>query len=224
MRKYLLVLFGMALVLSEITIRVNAVAGFFLYCTLITGCLLALSKAELDNEGKLMISLTILPIVRIAQLFITFDEAWKAFFVYYMLFFLVVFYSIRFKINPGYTKKWLGLLPIILIIGVLFGLMGYWLFDAVKYYEFIFLIPVLAFSEEVLFRGIIQNLIREEGKTIASIIFPSILYALFGIGFGWFALFLFFASLGIGLIYHYTKNIFLCITISLIMHSFILLF
>ncbi len=224
MRKYLLVLLSLSLLLSEIIIRISPVFGFFLYSSLIAGCLISFSKAEkLEDYSKLAIVLMILPIIRIAELFIGFDFLWRSISVYYVLCFLVTFYTIQFKINPGYTKRRLYLLPLVILAGVTLGFIGN-LFPFEKYSGFLLLLPIIAYSEEVLFRGLIQKLINNSYGGFSSIFFTSLLYSIFSLGYGLpIALFLFFVSLISCLIYHYTKNIFLTIAINLIFHGFILI-
>ena len=222
MKKYLLVLLSLSMFLSEIILRINETAGFFLYGFLIAGCLISLAKAEsLDNYGKLIIVFMILPIIRIAELFIVFEFFWRIFIVYYILLFLVSFYSIKFKINPGYTKEKLYLLPLVILLGVSLGFIGN-LFGFEKYAGLIFLIPLIAYSEEVLFRGLIQNFIEKSYGIFPSIFFTALLYGIFSLSFGFPAvLFLFFTAGIISFIYYFTKNIFLTIAINLILHLFL---
>jgi membrane protease YdiL (CAAX protease family) len=219
MKKYMLILIGACFLLSEIVLKVNPALGFISYSILIGGCLISLAGEEkLGEQGKLMIVLMILPIIRIAELFISFEYFWRSFAVYYILFFLVVFYSLKFKINPGYTKKNLSLLFAVIPAGIILGFGGDALLsDIVKYPGFLFLLPVIAFSEEVLFRGMIQNLAEKSYKGFMPILFTSVLYAIFSLGYGIpVALFLLTVSFITGIIYHNTKNIFLTIILNMI--------
>jgi len=221
MKKFLPILIGLSFLLSEILLKIDATFGFFCYIILITGCLISLSrKEELDVYGKLMFVLLILPMMRIAELFINFSYLWRSFIIYYVLLFLVLIYSGRFKINPGYTKKGLILLPLVIVLGVVLGALGNEVSE--KYSEFILFLPIIVFSEELLFRGMIQNLVKEGYGTKLSIIIPSIVYVIFSLNYNLFTVFfLFIASLVSSIIYHYTKNIFLTITLNLIVHFFI---
>jgi membrane protease YdiL (CAAX protease family) len=164
----------------------------------------------------------ILPIVRISELFIEFNFLIRSFIIYYILGFLAVFYSIKFSINPGYTKKGLVLIPLVIIVGVILGIISN-MFELNKYAELIFLIPIIAFSEELLFRGLIQNIINKEYGFIASIFFSSLLYCIFSL-YSFPLLFIVIAfSLISGIIYHFTKNIYLSIILNLVFHLFILI-
>jgi membrane protease YdiL (CAAX protease family) len=224
MKKYLLVLLGLSFLLSEILFNLNTVLGFISYTLLISGCLIALSRKEnLDDSDKLIVIFMILPIIRIAELFITFSYIWRSALVYSILCFLVLFYSIKFKINPGYTKKWLSLLPLIIVLGIILGVMGNQLLNFNQNALFLFLLPLIAFSEELLFRGLIQNLVGKNVGFFSSIFFTSLLYFIFSLSLGFpIALFFFAVSLVICLVYHSTKNIYLAMALNLIVQLFIL--
>jgi len=223
MRKGLLALIGMALLLSEIILFVKPEFAFISHSILIGGCLIALANEEtLDNSGKLIIIFMILPIIRISELFLNFSFIWNTAIIYFILLFLVTFYSIKFKINPGYKKKFLILIPIVILLGITLGVLGNILFDFEKIPELILILPILVFSEEVLFRGLIQNLIQEEYSGFTAVVFTSLIYGIFSMGFGFPVLwFIFGVSLIISLIYAMTKNIYLTMAFSLIMHIFI---
>lgn len=224
MKKYLLVLLSLSLLLSEIILKINSTAGFVFYCALITGCVIALSKAEsLDNQGKLMIVFMILPTIRIADLVIGFDFLIRSFIVYNLFLFLVVFYCVKLEINPGYTKKKLALLPVMILMGVVFGLLWNNFFFTEKWMGFLFMLPVIVYAEEVLFRGMIQNLIGKEYNGLSAIFFTSLLYWAFSLSYGLaISLFFFVVSLILCLVYQRTKNIFLTMAMSLVVHLFVL--
>lgn len=225
MKKYLLILIGITFLLSEIMLKLNPSIAFMLYSLLIGGCLIALSNEEsLTNHGKLIIIFMILPIVRISELFLNFSFIINSFAVYAILLFLVIFYSVKFKINPGFKSQYLILLPVVIILGIALGSFSNYLFSFTKDVRFIVLLPLIAVSEEILFRGLIQNMIQKEYNQVTSVVFTSLLYGIFGLGFGLpFALFLFACSLIMSLIYSLTKNIYLTITMSLILHLFIII-
>jgi len=223
MRKYLLILLISTIFLSEIILRVNEIAGFIFYISLITGVLISFHKAEsLDDYGKLAVIFTIIPILRIAELFITLEFFWKTLIFYYLLFFLVTFYSIKFKINPGYTKKGLILMPLVIFLAISLGYLGNAFLNLDKYIGLLALLPIIAYSEEVLFRGLIQNLIKKIYSPLTSILSTALLYGIFSLSYSFSAIIFFFiTALIISLVYNYTKNIFLTITINLILHFFL---
>jgi len=225
MRKYLLVLLSLSIFLSEIILRINEIAGFFIYSFLISGCLLSLSRAEsLNNHAKLIIVFMILPIIRIAELFVVFEFFWKVLIIYLILFFLVSFYSIRFKINPGWTKKKLWLLPLVIVFSAILGYVGNVFFNFEGYPELLLLIPLIAYADEVLFRGLIQNYAKKSYGAVSSILFTALLYGIFSMSYGFPAvLFIFLMALTISLIYNFTRNIFLTIAMNMVFHVFLFL-
>jgi membrane protease YdiL (CAAX protease family) len=223
MKKQIIVLLVLALILSEVFLSLNETVGFILYSALVALCLLSLShKPSLDDSSKLIIVLMIVPIVRIIESFITFGFFWKLIISYSILLFLSFYYSVRFKLDHGHKKEKLGFLPLAIILGVALGLLGNFFFSFDKYPWLIYLILLIAYSEEILFRGMIQNLLEKNYKPVFSILIASLLYGVFSLGYGvLFSLFMFSASVVIGLIYARTKNIFLAVGINLILHGFL---
>ncbi len=223
MKKAWLFLLVLVLLLSELVLKINASMGFLLYIGLITGVLLALHKAEsLDNNGKLMVILLILPIIRISEVFLDFSYLWRTLIVYYALLFLACFYCFRFRINPGYTRRNLALLPLVILLGIVLGVLGNFLLDFGKNIGVLALIPAIAFSEEILFRGLIQKLIKTEHSAFFSILLTAIIYSIFSLSFGFPAvLFVFIVSLIISLVYNFTENIFLAIAINMLVQAFV---
>jgi membrane protease YdiL (CAAX protease family) len=221
-KKYIPILMGFSLLLSEIILKINTTFGFFCYAVLITGCLIALESQErLDVYSKLMIVLLILPMARIAELFIHFNYLWRSVIISFALLFFVLIYSIKLRIKPGFTKKKLGFLPLVLIGGVVLGVLGSG-FVSEKYSNFIFILPLIVFAEELFFRGMMQNLTKESYGSKMSIILPSLVYAIFSLNFALPVIIIMFASsLICSIIYHYSKNIFLSVAFSLAVHLFI---
>lgn len=215
MNKTLPLLIGISFLFTELLLKINPLYGFLSYAVVITACLIAISKLEeLDKYGKLAVVLLILPMVRIAELFVSFDYIWRSFIIYYVLLFFVLTYSSKFKINPGYTLKKIWFLPLVLVIGGLLGVLAGAF--SVKNAGFLLILPIIVFVEEVLFRGMIQNLVREGYGAKASILFPSFVYIVFSLNYGViFIGMLFIASLISSVIYHYSKNIFLSMAFGL---------
>jgi membrane protease YdiL (CAAX protease family) len=213
----------LALVFAEILLNLNEIVGFILYISLIALALLSLSQVpSLNDYGQLIIVLMIMPIVRATELLITLDFFWKILISYCILLFLTFYYSTRFKLNHGHRKEKLGLLPLVTVIGLAFGLIGNFLFNLDKY-PWIYFILLIAYSEEILFRGMIQNLLKKVYGINVAILTSALLYGSFSLGHGvLFALFMFSVGIVIGLIYGKTKNIFLAVVLNLVMHYFLL--
>jgi len=219
----IIVLVILALVLTEICLYINKIAGFVLYLLLIALYLLSLSQVKiLNNYGKLIIILMIVPIVRVIELFITLEFFWKVVISYGVLLFLAFFYSVRFKLDHGHIKEKLGLFPFAVVVGVVLGFIGDAYFNFDKLFWLIYLIPFISYSEEILFRGMIQNLLEKNYGIVLSILISALLYGVFSLGYGvLFGVFVLLYGIIIGLIYHNSKNIFLAVTINIIIHYFI---
>ena len=223
MEKRIVLLFVFILVLTEIVLNVNETAGFILYISLIALCLLSLSQINsLNDYGQLIIVFMIMPIIRVIELFIVLEFFWKIIISYSILLFLSFYYSVKFELDHGHRKENLSLLPLAIIIGIALGIIGNYSFGLDKYSWLIYLIPFIAYSEEILFRGMIQNILEKTYGIAVSVLISALLYAIFSLGYGvLFVLFMFFAGIIIGLIYNYTRNIFLAVIINLIMHYFL---
>lgn len=220
MKKHFAVFLILVLILSEILLNVSEVIGFILYGFLVALCLLSLSHTKLLNEyGKLIIVLMIVPIVRIVEMFLSLGFFWEVLISYCILLFLAFYYSVRFRLDHGHKKEKLNLLPLAVIAGGILGLIGSYFFSLEQYKWVIYLIPLIAYSEEILFRGMIQNLVKKGYGTFLSVLIPALLYGIFSLSYSFlFALFMFFAGIVLGVFYNRTKNIFLTITINLILH------
>lgn len=219
----MILLVVLALILSEVFLSVNETVGFILYSVLIASCLLSLSHVQsLREDGKLVIVFMIIPIVRITELFIPFEFFWKVLISYVVLLFLSFYYSVRFELDHGHKKEKLGLLPIAIVLGAALGLLGNYFFSFDKYSWLIYLLPLIAYSEEILFRGMIQNLLEKNYRISSSILITALLYGVFSLGYGiLFSAFMLFAGIIIGLIYSHTKNIILAAIINFIVHYFL---
>ena len=181
------------------------------------------SRAEkLDGAGRIILIFMIFPVIRIAELFLSFSLFWNVLAVYLILLFLSSFYMFKLKIDPGFTKKKLSWIPFVIFISAGVGYLGSLFFEFGKYSELIVLIPLIVYTEEVLFRGLIQNSVQEKYGINKAILFTTILYAIFSLSLG-IPLMLFMVSVSIimSLIYAHTKNIFLTIIMSLIVHVFL---
>ena len=223
LKKTLLFLMIVSLFLSEIVLSVNEIIGFSMYSAIIIGILITLSKSKsIDDYSKLGIFLIILPIIRLTSLFLQFEIFWNTLIIYNLLLFLVTFYTIKFKIDIGYTKKRLSLLVLIIPLGVVLGFIGNMFFNSGGNYWMLFLLPLAAYSEEVLFRGLIQKHIKKIYGGLNSVIFTALLFCIFSLGLSLNVIFLLFAvGLILGVIYYFTENIFLTITLNMILNLFI---
>jgi len=195
--------------------------GFIFLSILITGILFyvyfsvkSISKiSKIDNHYKLLICIMIIPFIRIAELFMDFGFFYEFVIISVMLIFAVFYFSYYFKIKIRYTSDCMFLIPLIILIGELFGFLGYIILDIPEYsnfsYLFLLIIPLISYAQEIYFRGLIQNLIK---KKAYSFLFPGLIYFSVVLIFGFKpALFLVLVFFVFSFVYLKTKNIILTI-------------
>lgn len=220
MKKPIFISLILVFFLAEIMLGINKYIGILIYALVLGLILIDLEEDDfLIQSDKLLIFMMILPIARISEMFVSFNFYWKTIIFYFVIYFLVLFYMRRFKINPGYTKSKLWFIPLSIIIGIYFGYIGNHYFGFEKHPEILFLLPFIVFSEELLFRGMMQNYAKKEYGPNTAIICTSLLFAIFSLSFGLgFAFFIFLANLVICMIYNKTSNIWLTIPINFFMN------
>jgi membrane protease YdiL (CAAX protease family) len=181
------------------------------------------NEIEIDKDEKLLIFLMIIPICRLAELFFNFSFFWNTLIFYLMVISLVIYYAIKLKI-----KSWpfIGNPSYLLIVAFVGGVLSLFA-KQVLHLEFvglIFLIPIIAYAEEIYFRGGFQNLAKDCFGSLA-ILFTALLYAAFCISYGFtFVLIAFFAALVLSTLYHFTKNLYLTFALNIIFHVVVFLF
>lgn len=223
MRKAFFIFLIIAFLFAEIILTFNKLIGVLLYSLLVAVILFDLEEYEhLIHSDKLLVFLAIVPIARIAEFFINFNLFWKTAVFYFAISFLIIYYTRSLKINPGYTTSKLWFFLVSIIIGILLSYMGSLYFDFGKHFELIFLLPFIVFSEEILFRGMIQNYTKKSYGSLFAVIATSVLFAIFSLSFGFkFLYFIFAANLIMCLIYDKTENIWLTIPINLFINLFL---
>jgi membrane protease YdiL (CAAX protease family) len=204
--------------LVELMLNMFFKIGFLLYA-LFVGVVLILMEREgyTNKDERILIFLMIIPITRLAEVFITFDFFWKTLIFYLFIIFLVIYYSVKLQVK---SKPFIGnpiyFIGIALIAGA-GGIVAKYVFHF-EFASLIFLIPIIAYGEEILFRGGIQNLTRESFGPLC-ILFTSFLYATFSMGLGFqFFIIAFGVSLIISTLYYFTKNLYLAFVLNLIFH------
>ncbi len=163
MKKPIFISLILVFFLAEIMLGINKYIGVLIYALVLGLILIDLEEDDfLIQSDKLLIFMMILPIARISEMFVSFNFYWKTIIFYFVIYFLVLFYMRRFKINPGYTKSKLWFIPLSIIIGIYFGYIGNHYFGFEKHPEILFLLPFIVFSEELLFRGMMQDYAKKE--------------------------------------------------------------
>ena len=222
--KILSFVLAFALIMSELSFILNQNLGFAFYIAMISGTLIALAYADkLKDEGRLMTLFMIVPMFRICGMFLNFDFFFRALTGSYLLVILILAYSIKLKINPGYTAKWLWMAAITAIIGLASGFILNSLINFNKDIRLIMILPVLVFAEEVYFRGMLQQEVEKQNGLIIGIVINGILYGIYSLSFGWqIALVFFGVGLVCGALYGLTKNVFVAMPIGLAVHVLLL--
>lgn len=223
-RNFLIAMVGLAVV--EYLLNTFPQIGFFVYAIFV-GIILILMEDEIRHtkEEKVLIFLMILPICRIAGIFLNIDFFWNTLIFYSLLIGTTIYYAIKFSMkfektpfigNPSYFLITLAL------SGIIWAVSKYLLnWGSAK---ILFLIPLIVYAEEIYFRGGFQNLINEWFGNF-SILFTAFVYGIFSISHGFtFALIGFAVALVLSTLYHITKNIYLTYALNLIFHALLFVF
>ena len=111
----------------------------------------------------------------------------------------------------------MGMTPKIIVL----GLIGSLIFDIEKNRMIFYLLPLIAFSEEILFRGLIQREIKNIYNSLDGIFVSAIICFIFSFSYGaQLALFFLAVSLISAYFYNKTSNIWLSISINLFANDF----
>ena len=207
--------------LNEIILKYSADIGVLMYLALMSVALLILARGEdLDGVGVMVIALLIVPLVRISELFLDISFIWKVFVGHVILLFMGYYYSVRFGIDLGENLKGFFVFPLVIGIGALLGMLGG--VGVEKNLGLLMVLPLVAFSEEIFFRGLMQNLIGKRCGVIYALVFPAVIYGVMSIGLGyWLASLFFIMSFLSGVVYLSTKNVFLSIVLNLVFSVFV---
>ncbi|HNZ52351.1 MAG TPA: hypothetical protein PLU55_04875 [Candidatus Pacearchaeota archaeon] len=223
-RNFIIALVGLAIV--EYLLSSFPTIGFFVYAVFV-GLILILMENEVKHtkEEKLLIILMILPICRIAEIFLNLEFFWSTLVFYLFIIGVTLYYVIKFWLrfektpfigNPTYFFGALG------ISGIAWAVSKYlfnWEFSGI-----VFLIPLIAYAEEIYFRGTFQNLANEWFGNF-SILLTAFVYNIFSISYGFtYVLIAFSAALILSSLYHITKNIYISYVLNIIFHVLLFMF
>ena len=218
-KTFLFVILG--ILIAELIFSLNQTLGFVIYAVLLGVVLISMEKdITLDKSEMLLIFLMIVPIARRSELFLPFTALWKIFAFYAVIAFLAIYYGEKFWIKSGNVKFEDLSYLVIIVIASIFVMAGAEYFFHMTNSIVIPLIFFIAYAEEILFRGEIQNLIGEKYGGAYAVFFTSLLYGIFTISYGFpIFLFAFLASIILCAIYQYTKNIYLTFMINVVFHA-----
>lgn len=223
-RNFVIALVGLAIV--EYLLSSFPEIGFFVYAIFV-GLILVLMENEVKHtkEEKLLIVLMVLPICRIAEIFLNLKFFWSTLVFYLFIIGLTIYYTIKFWLrfektpfigNPTYFLVSLGL------SGIAWAASKYFL--NWEFSEIVFLIPLIVYAEEIYFRGAFQNLSNEWFGNF-SILLTAFIYAVFSISYGFaYVLIAFSAALILSSLYHITRNIYISYVLNIVFHVLLFAF
>ncbi|MCD4770909.1 CPBP family intramembrane metalloprotease [archaeon] len=223
MKRLIALGFALFVLLNEIIMGVSENAGAFMYLVLMNIVLLVVLRRErLIDVDRMIVVFLVVPLVRVAGLFMDISYIWKMFLGYGVLLFLGMYYLYKFNINLGGVWKFLWALPIVVLSGILVGVLGNFVFAVDKELALIMLLPLVVFSEEIFFRGLMQNSVRKCCGNFYSVLVPAMVYGALSLYLGaGLAVLFFFIGIFSGLLYSSTRNILLSIAFSLPVSVFI---
>lgn len=214
------------ILLSEVLASIDVRISFLIYWMMTILFLYIFSHTgELNISGRLASILIIIPMIRIAQIFVNINPFWNTLILYLCFLYLVMFYLLRYEIKPGFTfKRWYLFLFAVVIAGM-FGFLANSYLNIEKTYELFYLLPLIAFVEELFFRGMLQNYIDKHYNKTFGIFFVSILYSILSLNQGLpAAVFFFIVSLVSSEFYSRTKNIYISMLFSVVINYFFYIF
>lgn len=210
--------------LNEVLLRFSELVGFWMYVVLMTLALLILPRKEFDDSSIMIVVLLVIPLVRISELFLDVSFFWRVVVGHGILLFLGIFYLFRFRIDMGSLGKNLLVLPFVVLVGVGLGIFG-GLFPRERIIVLVLAIPLISFSEEIYFRGLVQNLIERTCGNFYSLVISAVLYGIMSMYFSvWLGVLFGVMSLISGIVYLATRNIFLSVILNIIFSLFVLVF
>ena len=218
MERSIALVFTLFVLLNEILLGLNVNVGAGMYLVLMSVALFLLSRREsLDDTSKMIVIFLAIPLFRIAGLFLDISYLWKLALSSGILLFLGIYYLRNFDIDIGDTSKHLWMIFPVVCVGALFGILGNVVFGSGGDLALIMVIVLIAFSEEIFFRGLMQNSIEKSCGFIYSLLIPALIYSALSLHLGiGLMIFFFFVGLFSGLLYSSTKNLFLSIAFNLV--------
>jgi membrane protease YdiL (CAAX protease family) len=212
----------LTVLLLELILILNLFIGAVLYTGIILIALIAASKAKIsENKVQIISAASSILIIRVAVLFLNLDLFFNLITAYSLLSVAAIFYTRKFK-KSGLKVKRVGWA---VLAAVLLGYAGSVIIELEKEWIFLAIVPLIAFSEETLFRGVILNAAEKEKDEESAVMFTSLFYAILFISHGIIpALFFFVAALIFGVIYVHIRSLPFMMLLNLILHCFVFFF
>lgn len=215
-QKLLLLNLIMLIFLSEVTLFSWPLIGIFVNAFILTFLLMAAAFAKVSRN--LLVCLSTIPAARLIGFLVPqADTFLRTTLFYYSALILSFGYLFHLRIKKtGHNLKGIENLPLMIMAGVLLGSLEYAILpkecpnpaislgSAVPFFLF------FGYTEELLFRGLIQNSAAEFTKPLSSVLFTSILYTFVHLNSGLYGVALaLLTGLATSIVFQRTRNIFL---------------
>lgn len=212
----------LGILLFEITFQITPILGYLLYVLFILTIIWIYSKANSEKEDyKLLILLTILPLLRISFSFIDVTYFIKTIIFYVFFVSLTAFYLFKFDLPVRAHRTNLKVILFVTALGLVLGYLISKIANIGNEINLIYLLPFIAISEEVFFRSMIQKTVKDLYSVSTSIFSSALLYFIFSLSLGYIAIFLFLTSIISAWIYEKKENIYLNIIFNFCLHLLI---
>jgi membrane protease YdiL (CAAX protease family) len=223
MKRLIVLGFALFVLLTEIIMGISENVGAVMYLVLMNVVLVIISRrGSLVAVDHMIVIFSIVPLVRIAGLFMDISYIWKMLLGYGVLLFLGMYYLYEFNVNIGKSGRCFWVLPVVVFCGAVAGVLANVGFAGDGVLVLIMLLPLVVFSEEIFFRGLMQNLIKKCCGNFYSILVPAMAYGALSFYLGaWLAVLFFFVGIASGLMYLYTRNIFVSVAFNLAVSVFV---
>jgi membrane protease YdiL (CAAX protease family) len=219
MEKLMIWVFALFVLLNEIILGYydNSYLGFLLYSFLLTCVLFVLAKEGISKDFKILnLGLAVIPLIRIAELFLDVGFEWKVLILHGSLLGVATYYLLRYDVDFVGDLRRAWILPFAVVVGSIFGILGSVFFEGEGLFLFAIL-PLICISNEVFFRGLLQGSISKIAGSVYGIFFPALICAILSGHFGvYFAFLIFMAGITSGVAYAYSRNIFFSIIVNFV--------
>jgi len=212
----------LAVLLLELILKISPLYGALAYFAAAAIALIAVSRLDpkYNNKKQIILLVAAVATINAASLFLPFNLFWKTLIAYSLLAFVSIFYSS--VIN--HSKEEIKLKEVFWAVSatVILGYAGMIVIGFEKNILLLAIIPLIAFSEEYFFRGLLLNSAERESGKETAVVFTAIFYGILCLGYGLMAAFFFFAmSLLFGLFYTRTRSLLFTMVLSAIIHVFL---
>ncbi|MFQ5891267.1 MAG: lysostaphin resistance A-like protein [Candidatus Methanofastidiosia archaeon] len=236
----LTIIISLFLLTSEITFIKNLRLGLVLYSFLLAFLMLSLLYLKLERTlRKLLTVIMLLPLTRIVSSAMPLSELnfqMRISLVYSIVFLsaFLIFYNLKISFSElGYSLRGFKFLPSVILLGSVLGFVEYHILKPEVVIEpvntinvataLLVFIVFTGYVEEMIFRGMIQNLSEKIWRKEFALVFSNVLFGIMHIV--WQSpveiVFVFSVGMLLGIIFFYTRNLFLVSVIHGVLNFFL---